>query len=126
MMRRLLSVVGLALLLGCLDSRERLAPPKVTLSVTDQTVLPGGQVLGTISASDASGIIYVAAQIRIEGDTLAPRRAFENPPESDTIQYNFSLTVRSGFSAGTAIYVSATVIDDQNFEVVKEDTIFIR
>jgi len=124
--RRRLLVSGFLLLAACIQDRERLEPPRVTLELADQTVLPGGDVFGTISAADASGIIYVAAQIRIAGDTLSPRRTFANPPELDTIQYSFRLTVRSGFPAGTPIYVTATVIDDQNFEVVKEDTISIR
>lgn len=125
-MRRLLLVSGVVLLAACIDSRERLSPPNVTLSVADRTVLPGGNVTGTISASDASGIIYVAAQIRIQGDTADPRRSVAQPAETDTIQYNFILRVRTGFPAGTPIYVTATVIDDQNFEVTKEDTITIR
>lgn len=125
-MRRRLLVSGLLLSAACIQDRERLEPPRVSLALADQTVQAGGDVFGTISAADASGIIYVSAQIRIEGDSLSPRRSFANPPESDTIQYSFRLTVRPGFPAGTPIYVTATVIDDQNFEVVKEDTISIR
>lgn len=124
MMRRLLFVSGLTLLAACLDSRERLAPPNVTLSLADQTVLAGGEVLGTITASDASGIIYVAAQIRIGFDTLD--RSVAQPPEPDTIQYNFRLRVRPGIPVGTPIYVTAIVIDAQNFKVEKEDTITVR
>lgn len=125
MMRRGLLVALLACA-GCIRDRERLEPPRVTLALADQTVLPGGDVFGTISAADASGIVYVSAQIRIAGDSANPRRTYANPPGSDTIQYEFHLTVRTGFPPGTPIYVTASVMDDQNFLVVKEDTIAIR
>lgn len=124
MMRRLLFVSGLTLLAGCLDSRERLVPPEVTLSLVQQTVAAGGDVYGTITASDASGIIYVAVQLRLGVDTLD--RAVDQPAEPATIQYNFRLSVRSGIPAGTPIYVTAIVIDAQNFTVEKEDTITVR
>lgn len=125
-MRRVVLLLALVAGVSCIQDRERLEPPRVTLALADQTVLPGGDVFGTISAADASGIVYVSAQIKIAGDTLSPRRTYANPPGSDTIQYQFHLTVRTGFPPGTPIYVTASVMDDQNFLVTREDTIAIR
>jgi hypothetical protein len=125
-MKRL--VLFLACLAGvaCLQDRERLEPPRVTLKLADQTVLPGGDVLGTISAADASGIVYVHAEIRIAGDSGRPQGTSATSDSRDTIQYTFSLPVRTGFPSGTPIYVTASVMDNQNFVVTKEDTIAIR
>lgn len=125
-MRRQLIVFALLFSAACIQDRDRLVPPRVTLTLADQTVLGGGDVFGTVSAADESGIIYVRAQIRIEGDPQPPRFAVSNAFEADTIQYNFRLEVRTGFPTGTPIYVTATVIDDQNFAVIREDTIAIR
>jgi hypothetical protein len=124
MMRRLLFVSGLTMLAACLDSRERLVPPEVTLSLVEQTVAAGGEIYGTITASDASGIIYVAVQVRSATDTLD--RSVAQPAEPATVQYTFSLSVRSGIPTGTPLYVTAIVIDAQNFKVEKEDTITVR
>lgn len=125
-MKRNFLWVALLVVAACIQDRERLEPPRVTLSLADQTVLPGGSVFGTISAADKSGIIYVRAEIRIAGDTGQPKGTSANPPSPDTIQYNFNLPVKTGFPPGTPVYVTAKVIDDQNFLVIREDTISIR
>ena len=125
-MKRALVVLVLMVTAACIEDRDRLSPPRVTLELESQTVPAGNDVVGTISAADASGIVYVSAQIRIQGDLAEPRRTYATSPGSDTVQFVFHLQARTGFPSGTPIYVTATVEDDQNFVVTKEDTITIR
>lgn len=125
-MKRLVIFLAAIACAACLQDRERLEPPRVTLALADQTVLPGGSVVGTISAADRSGIVYVSVSVAIAGDTARPERAAATSDARDTIQYNFSLPVRTGFPPGTPIYVTASVMDNQNFLVSKEDTITMR
>lgn len=125
-MNRTLTFLAVVLLAGCIEDRDRLAPPRVYLDLESQTVPAGSDVVGIISAADASGIIFVSAKIRIEGDTEDPRQTFATSRGSDTVQFAFRLQTRTGFPSGTPVYVTATVEDDQSFLVTKEDTITIR
>jgi hypothetical protein len=112
---------------GCLDSRERLDPPRLYLRVDETSVAPGGEIFGTVSAADAHGIIYIAAQLEIQDDSLnRPQRAVRNDIQQDTIDFAFSFTVPSGLPSGRRLVVTATAIDDQGFEVSRSDTSFIR
>ena len=125
-MKRLLLLATLVAGVACMEDRVRLSPPRVTLIVTQTTVPAGSSVSGTISAGDESGIVYVGIRVRIEGDTEDPDGGFWNVPGSDTIHYAFSIPIKTGFPSGTPIYVTATVQDDENFVVTREDTIAVR
>ena len=111
---------------ACLEGRERLQPPRVYLRLNDTGVIPGGQLFGRVSGYDASGIVYVNAVLRIEGDTGRARSASASGFEADTVDFDFNLEVKTGFPPGTRLFVNATVRDDENFEVTVEDTSVIR
>ena len=111
---------------GCLDTRDRLQPPRVYLYVDETSVAPGGEIFGRVSAADSDGIIYIAAQLVIDGDTARPQRSFAGDFQGDTVDFAFSFTVKHGFPSGTQLFISATVRDEQNFEVTRSDTSLIR
>lgn len=111
---------------SCLDGRERLQPPRVYLNLRDTSILPGERLYGRVSGYDASGIVYVNAQLAIEGDTARPQSSSASGFEADTVDYNFNFPVKAGLAPGTRLFVSATVRDDENFEVTIADTSVIR
>lgn len=126
-MRKLLVVLlPLFAASSCLDGRERLQPPRVYLRLNDTGVIPGGQLFGRVSGYDASGIVYVNALLRIDGDTGRAKSASASGFESDTVDFDFILDVKTGFPPGTRLFVSATMHDDENFQVTVVDTSVIR
>lgn len=125
-MMRLLFALSLASLAACLDTRERLEPPRIYLKLDGTTVASGGEMSGVVSAYDSEGIIYISAQLEIEGDTSPPKRSVVSSIHQDTVDFAFGFTVKSGFPSGTRLFVTGTVVDDQNFQVSRTDTSFIR
>ncbi len=124
-MRRRLAWLVLAVA-GCLDSRDRLEPPRIYLRLDPTTVAPGGQLSGVVSAADASGVVYIRAQLAIEGDTARPLSTFAGDFEQDTVDYAFRFTIPSRVPRGTRLFITGTVRDDQNFEVTTKDTTVVR
>ena len=121
------AVVLLALLpTACLDSRERLEPPRVYLKLDETSVAAGGEMSGRVSAADRSGIIYIRAQWLVEGDPAGAKSASASVFEQDTVDFDFGFTVKTGFPSGTRIFIDASARDDQNFEVTASDTVTIR
>ncbi len=125
MMRRCLAWLALTVA-GCLDSRDRLEPPRIYLRLDPTAVAPGGQITGVVSAADASGITYIRAQLAIEGDTARPQSTFAGDFQQDTVEYAFGFTVPSRLASGTRLFITGTVRDDQNFEVTTTDTTAVR
>ena len=127
-MRFAATVLGALVLLGsgCLDSRERLSPPRIHLKLDDTNVAVGGEMSGRVSAADQSGIVYISAQWLIEGDPAGARSSSASTFDRDTVDYDFRFTVKAGFPSGTKIFITAIARDDQNFEVSTQDTATIR
>jgi len=125
-MRRLVVVLLSLMLASCLDSRDRLEPPRIYLRLDPTTVAPGGQISGVVSAADASGITYIRAQLAIEGDTARPLSTFAGDFQQDTVEYAFRFTVPSRVTRGTRLFITGTVRDDQNFEVTTTATTVVR
>lgn len=125
-MRRLVVVLLSLMLASCLDSRDRLEPPRIYLRLDPTTVAPGGQISGVVSAADAGAIVYIRAQLVAEGDTARPLSRFAGDIQQDTVDYEFSFTIPSRLTRGTRLFITGTVRDDQNFEVTTADTVNIR
>jgi hypothetical protein len=123
---RLAFALALLLLAGCLDSRERLDPPRIYLKLNDTDVASGGEMSGVVSAYDTQGIVYVSAELKIDGDPEPPKRSYVSSIDQDTVDYSFGFTVKSGFPSGTRLFITAIVVDEQNFQVSRTDTAFIR
>lgn len=125
-MRLALVAVLTLIAASCLDSRDRLVPPRVYLRLDDTGVAAGGEMSGRLSAADERSITYVKAELEIAGDTAKPLVASASVFNRDTVDFDFRFTVKTGFPAGTKIFVTAFAIDDQNFEVSVTDTLLMR
>ena len=121
---RPLAVLLAAVLGGCLSERVRLDAPLVELVVADSVVAPGDSVRGSIEATDASGIVYLAVIARA-ADSVS-RLGPLNFVRVDSVRRDFRLRVPRGAAAGSTVEVIATVIDNQNFTVELRDTLVVR
>ena len=121
MMRARLLLLGvLAALAACVQERERLDPPRVTLELGEQQTTPGGTITGTVTAVDRSGgIILVSVTAQAGDSTFRQRQDFIGEDSTTLI---FGLHVASNAPDSAEIIVRATAIDEQNFVVIAEDT----
>jgi hypothetical protein len=128
MMRRARPVAGVALLVaalaGCVAERDRLDVPVVTLALGDSIVAPGDSVRGTVTARDASGLVYLTVSARAADSVY--RFGPLNFAPLDSIQRTFRLRVPADAGAGALVIVTATAIDDQQFTVEVTDTVAVR
>jgi hypothetical protein len=126
--RRLaIRAVGLAAggaVLGCIEERERLDVPVVTLTLADTVVTAGDSVRGVVTARDASGVIYLAVSARV-ADSVA-RFGPLNLAPTDSIARRFTLRVPGAAAGGALVIVTATAIDEQDFTVEVRDTAVVR
>jgi hypothetical protein len=108
---------------GCFAERERLDAPRVTLTLDDTLVVPGGRLTGSMTAADASGIILLLVRAETE-DSAFQQRADRIP--RDSVEFEFSVHVSSAASPGDTVFVSGTAADDQGFDISVFDTAYVR
>jgi hypothetical protein len=116
-------VALLAAALGCSSARERLDVPKVTLTVNDSIVGPGGSITGRAVSTDRSGIIYLQIAA-ITSDSLF--RQTLNYIGADSVDETFNLHVSDAATINSPVEVRVTVIDNQNFTIIVRDTAYVR
>jgi hypothetical protein len=122
--RRLLALALLAgAVTGCLRERDRLDVPRVILVLDDSTVAPGDSVRGYAYAVDATGIIFFQVTAEV-GDSAASRRL--NRVSADSVQIDFALRVPANAPRDEAVSVRVVARDNQDFEVIVTDTVFVR
>ena len=128
MTRRVRCAAGAALsitaLVGCISERDRLDVPVLTLALGDSVVAPGDSVRGTVTARDASGLVYLTVSARAADSVY--RFGPLNFAPLDSIQRTFRLRVPADAGPGALVIVTATAVDDQQFTVEVTDTVAIR
>jgi hypothetical protein len=107
---------------ACFAERERLDTPVVTLLLSARQVAAGDTIRGTLQARDASGIVDWVITARSAFDTV---RVFGDAPELGEISTDFRLPVVDTVPPGTRVVVEAVVEDDQNFSIVRSDTVTV-
>ena len=131
MMRRFVAKAGFAMcallpIASCIEPRERLDAPRVQLTLDSESVAPGTDLLGTLSAADLSGIVYASASLVVGDDTLTRRSDRLDFVDADTIDFAFRLPVVSTAPRGARVVVTGTIIDNQLFTVSVQDTAYVR
>ena len=121
---RPLAALLAAVLTGCLSERVRLDAPLVELVVADSVVAPGDSVRGTVTARDASGLVYLTVIARAADSVY--RFGPLNFAPLDSIQRTFALRVPLTAAAGALVIVTAAAIDDQEFTIEVSDTVVVR
>ena len=107
---------------ACFAERERLDTPVVTLLLSARQVAAGDTIRGTLQARDASGIVDWVISARSAFDTV---RVFGDAPELGEISAPFRLAVVDSTPSGTRVVVEAVVEDDQNFAIMRSDTVTV-
>jgi len=113
---------GAIALLACLQRRDRLDVPRVSLVLESAVVAPGGLVRGHAWAVDESGVIFFSISVFTD-DSLA--RAQVNRVSSDSVDLVFELGVFSAAPPDAAVVVRAVARDNQDFEVTLTDTVYV-
>ena len=114
---------------ACRAERERLDVPQLKLTVDQQAVARGGDITGTVTATDQSGLAFLGIGA-FKDDTLISRF----PPGvgagtlygDDSITTRFILKVTCAVPDGAPVQVLARTFDNQGFEVVRYDTVIAR
>ena len=108
---------------ACLQERSRLDTPRVTLVLDDSIVAPGGLVRGHAFAVDRSGIIFFQVTAATADSTSGERL---NRISADSVMIEFELPISSTAVADEPVEVVAIARDDQEFEVLVTDTVYVR
>jgi hypothetical protein len=109
--------------IGCVRERDRLDVPRVTLELTTPTVAAGDTVRGRAWAVDGTGIIFFQVTVETDDSVAFERR---NRISADSVMIEFALPVSSRALVDERVIVTALTRDDQDFEIVVEDTVYIR
>jgi hypothetical protein len=108
---------------GCIDERDRLDVPDLTLVLDDTAVAPSGEITGRVVATDASGLVRY--RVMPLSDYLKNVRVSRNLNDVRQIDTTFRLAVADTIPVGTEVPVEATVFDNQGFVVGRTDTVRI-
>ena len=106
--------------IGCVGERERLDAPSVRLELDDDVVAAGSSITGTVTATDRSGGIILVSVRAEAGDSAFRQRA--DFVGTDSVSVLFNLHIAANALEGSPIVVRATVLDQQSFQTVAEDT----
>ena len=126
----LLGAVGLTgLLATCAADRERLDVPRLKLTVEQTAVARGGEIVGRVTATDASGLQYLRVWA-LTGDSIMSRFPSGEGQGTlygdDSVTYDFRLKVTCKAPEGSPIEIQARTIDNQGFDVSRFDTVTAR
>lgn len=113
--------IGVAALASCTPLRERPDVPVIRLSLDSLTVSPGSSVRGRITAVDRSGGLIYLAIIGVSGDS-ATRLGPLNFVSIDSVDRTFALHVPTNAALGSFVQITATVIDEQQFQAIAHDS----
>ena len=108
---------------GCLRERDRLDVPRVTLEITTTTVAAGDTVRGRAWAVDGTGIIFFQVTVETADSSAIERR---NRIGADSVMIEFALPVSSRALINDRVIVTALARDDQEFQIVVEDTMYVQ
>jgi hypothetical protein len=108
---------------GCLNERDRLDVPRLTLVLDNTTVAPGGMVRGSAIAVDGTGIIFLQVTVTT-ADSAAAHRL--NRISADSVRLDFALPISSLADGDEVVSVTAIARDDQDFEVTATETAVVR
>ena len=118
------AIAALLSTIACAEPRPRLDVPVIRLQLDADTIDVGQPLRGSVTATDASGVVYVSVEAC--SDTLRKRRPPVNISPADSVTVFFDLDIALAVAAGRTIEVRAIVIDDQSFVVEVADTVFVR
>lgn len=97
---------------GCVDERERLDVPRVTLDLDVGAPVAGGRVTGRAAAADASGVIALAVYSCSRDSVF---RMTESYDRARTAVIDFALHVATNAVPGEPVEIYAVTYDDQGF-----------
>ncbi len=107
---------------ACYRERERFDIPELEIIPTVRVIAPNDTVRGVVRASDGSGLEALTLVATSPADTI--RQQFF-VADRHRVEFTFRIPVRATTPAGSRIAIRAVVIDDQNFQVVKHDTVLV-
>ena len=91
--------------------------------VDDSIVAPGGTVRGRARAVDESGIIFLSVTVFTDDSA---KRVERNRVAADSIDLEFELGVATNAAPDAVVSVRALARDNQDFQVIVLDTVFVR
>jgi hypothetical protein len=109
---------------GCVGERERLDVPRLTVEVINSTVTPGGVIVGSAAATDASGLEFVAVYACTRDSIFLNSRQVYNRARS--AEFPFELPVSSASAEGDSVVVYGFASDTQGFDAETVSVVFIR
>ncbi|MGI9077366.1 MAG: hypothetical protein ACR2G6_08560 [Gemmatimonadaceae bacterium] len=123
-MMRLAAFVSLCAMVSsaCYRERERFDIPELEIVPAAKVIAPSDTLRGVVRASDGSGLEALTLVATSPVDTI--RQQFF-VADRHRVEFAFQIPVKATTAAGSRIAIRAVVIDDQNFQVVKHDTVLV-
>ncbi len=107
---------------ACYRERERFDIPQLEIIPATRIIAPSDTVDVIVRASDGSGLEALTLFATSPVDTI--RQQF-SVADRHRVEFTFSIPVSATTPAGSRIAIRAVVLDDQNFQVVKHDTVVV-
>ncbi|MGH7675339.1 MAG: hypothetical protein ACREMV_08715 [Gemmatimonadales bacterium] len=101
---------------GCFDERDRVGPPRLTLSIDADTTFSPDTITGRVRAEDPDGIDSI--WLAFAGDTF-PADGLLLP----VLDRAFALQVAPGVGPGTPLAISLSGRDLRGFSATISDTV---
>ncbi|MBC7789498.1 MAG: hypothetical protein H7Z74_06110 [Anaerolineae bacterium] len=108
--------------LACYRERERFDIPELEVIPASRVIAPNDTLRGVVRAADGSGLETLTVFATSSIDTI--RQEFF-VADRHRVEFMFRIPVSAETPAGTRIAIRAVVLDDQNFQVVKHDTVVV-
>ena len=123
-MSRLDALIALCCMafLACYRERERFDIPELEIVPEARVIAPSDTVRGVVRASDGSGLEALTIVATSPVDSI--RQQFF-VADRHRVEFTFRFPVSAAITAGSRIAIRAIVIDDQNFQVIKHDTVLV-
>ena len=107
---------------ACYRERERFDIPELEITPSAKVIAPSDTVKVIVRASDGSGLEALTLFATSPVDTV--RQQFF-VADRHRVEFTFRVPVSPKTPPGSRIAIRAVVLDDQNFQVVKHDTVVV-